>query len=67
MKNLQEMDKTKTKRIYLEVMLDVEIPEDADEKYIDDYVISELDYEFKSSEDDSFKVVNTEIIERKLV
>lgn len=61
------MDKTKTKRIYLEVMLDVEIPEDADEKYIDDYVISELDYEFKSSEDDSFKVVNTEIIERKLV
>lgn len=61
------MDKKKTKRIYLEVMLDVEIPENADEKYIDDYVISELDYEFKSSEDDSFKVVNTGIIERKLV
>lgn len=60
------MDKTKTKRIYIEVMLDVEIPEDADERYIDDYVVSELDYEFKSSEDDSFKVVNTEIIGRKL-
>lgn len=66
MKNSQEMDKTKTKRIYIEVMLDVEIPEDADERYIDDYVVSELDYEFKSSEDDSFKVVNTEIIGRKL-
>lgn len=25
------MDKTKTKRIYLEVVLDVEIPEDVDE------------------------------------
>lgn len=60
------MDKTKTKRVYLEVMLDIEIPEDADEKYIDDYVVSEIDYEFKSSEDDSFKVVNTEIIGRKL-
>ena len=61
------MDKTKTKRIYLEVMLDVEIPEDADEKYIDSYAVSELNYEFKSSEDDSFKVVNTGIIGRKLV
>lgn len=66
MKNSQEMDKTKTKRVYLKVMLDIEIPEDADEKYIDDYVVSEIDYEFKSSEDDSFKVVNTEIIGRKL-
>lgn len=60
--------KTKIESIYLTVRVDVEVPEDSDDSFIDDVVVPEVDYNFKERDsEDEFKVVNTEICGRNMM
>lgn len=60
--------KTKIESIYLTVRVDVEVPEDSDDSFIDDVVVPEVDYSFKERDsEERFKVVNTEICGRNMM
>lgn len=59
---------TRIESIYLTVRVDVEVPEDSDDSFIDDVVVPEVDCSFKERDsEDRFKVVNTEICERNMM